>query len=102
MTIVAVVSMRPGPLADVGSGEAARLVHDLDQLAAAAPRALLLDARDGAGAREPRFATPVGSISDADVAMPLKRPASVPPPAIVVTLLSTPTLRTRLLKGSAI
>jgi enoyl-CoA hydratase len=57
---VAVVTVSPGPLADLTSGAGARLVADLEVLAVSEPRALLIDARDGAGAREPRPATPAG------------------------------------------
>jgi enoyl-CoA hydratase/carnithine racemase len=60
MSGVAVVSLAPGPLADLTSGAGAELAADLEQLAAAAPRALLIDARHGVGTREPRHATPAG------------------------------------------
>jgi enoyl-CoA hydratase/carnithine racemase len=60
VTTVAVVDLFPGPLADLGAGHGAQLVSDLESLADAAPRALLLDARRGVGAVEPRRATPTG------------------------------------------
>ncbi|MET0894913.1 MAG: enoyl-CoA hydratase-related protein [Acidimicrobiia bacterium] len=78
MTIVAVVSMRPGPLADLGGDESARLVEDLQRLAEARPRALLIDARDGAGVREPRVATTAG-LTD-----PAMMVATFPAPTIAV------------------
>jgi enoyl-CoA hydratase/carnithine racemase len=56
----AVVEMAPGPVADVTGPECARLVDRLVDLAAASPRALLLLAPQGAGAAEPRPATPRG------------------------------------------
>ncbi len=60
MVKVAVVSLSPGPLADLTTGAGAELAADLVELARAEPRALLVDARHGAGAREPRHATPAG------------------------------------------
>ena len=60
MSAVAVVSLSPGPLADVRSEACARLVADLELLASEPPRALLIDARDGVGVGEPRLPTPRG------------------------------------------
>ncbi|HEX5588463.1 MAG TPA: enoyl-CoA hydratase/isomerase family protein [Acidimicrobiia bacterium] len=59
-TAVAVVALGPGPLADITTGDGAQLVADLEALIDSAPRALLLDARGGAGCREPRPPTPSG------------------------------------------
>ena len=56
----AVLTVSPGPLADLTRDGGARLVADLERLAASEPRALLVDARVGIGVREPRPATPAG------------------------------------------
>lgn len=56
----ALATLSPGPLADLRGGPGAGLVADLERLAAGEPRALLVDARRGAGAREPRVPTPAG------------------------------------------
>jgi enoyl-CoA hydratase len=58
--LVARVSLAPGPLADVSSGHCAALVAQLTELASDPPRALLLDALEGAGADEPRPPVPAG------------------------------------------
>lgn len=60
MGTVAVVTLEPGPLADLTSGAGAAIVADLDRAAATEPRALLVDARRGAGVAEPRPSTPPG------------------------------------------
>ena len=78
VTSVAVVNLAPGALADITSGDGARLVADLEALLAAAPRALLLDARSGAGCCEPRPATPAGLRDPAAII------ASFPAPTIAV------------------
>ena len=57
---VGTLELSPGPLADFGSAECGRLLAALDDLAADPPRALLLNALDGIGAREPRVPTPAG------------------------------------------
>jgi enoyl-CoA hydratase/carnithine racemase len=58
--VVAVVSLAPGPLADLTTGAGATLVADLDRAEASGPRALLVDVRRGAGTAEPRPLTPPG------------------------------------------
>jgi enoyl-CoA hydratase/carnithine racemase len=73
---VAVVSLAPGPLADLTGGAGATLVADLDRAAASEPRALLVDARRGAGAAEPRPATPSGLRDPAAIV------ASFPAPSV--------------------
>ena len=57
---VARVSLAPGPLADLSSKCGAELLAELTTLASDPPRALLLDALDGAGAVEPRPPRPDG------------------------------------------
>jgi enoyl-CoA hydratase/carnithine racemase len=75
---VAVVRIEPGPLADVTTGAGARLASELAAAAAASPRALLVDARDGAGADEPRSPTPAGLHDPASLL------ASFPAPTVAV------------------
>src|SRR5262245_56675709 len=60
MTSAGVVTVEPGALADVTTGDGARLAAELEALASDPPRALLVDARDGAGCTEPRPVTPAG------------------------------------------
>jgi len=60
MKDVAVVTVTPGPIADISGGEGARLVAELERAAADAPRALLIRALVGVGTAEPRTATPQG------------------------------------------
>lgn len=57
---VATIELAPGPLADLGGATGGRLVARLDDLAADPPRALLVRALDGVGAREPRVPTTTG------------------------------------------
>jgi enoyl-CoA hydratase/carnithine racemase len=75
---VATIALAPGPLADVASPACAQLLGSLSSLAAHPPRALLLDARSGVGAAEPRPPTPRG-ISD-----PATLVASFPAPTLAV------------------
>lgn len=67
MEPVAVVELSPGPLADLAGAACAQLLSKLDALRADPPRALLLLARDGVGAEEPRSPTPAGLYDPADV-----------------------------------
>lgn len=60
MERVATITLAPGPLADVRAPACAALLGELTRLAADPPRALLLDASDGAGTDEPRPLTPQG------------------------------------------
>jgi enoyl-CoA hydratase len=78
MTAVAVVTVSPGPLADISRGAGESLVAALDRAASDEPRALLLDARSGAGASEPRFPTPIGLRDPAALV------ASFPAPTVAV------------------
>ncbi len=57
---VARVSLVPGPLADLASERCAALLGELTALASTPPRALLLDALDGAGTVEARSPVPAG------------------------------------------
>jgi len=60
MEPVAVVELSPGPLADLAGHACAELLSTLEALRADPPRALLLLARRGVGANEPRSPTPAG------------------------------------------
>jgi enoyl-CoA hydratase/carnithine racemase len=60
ITRVATIELAPGPLADLGGPACGRLLAELDDLAVDPPRALLISALDGVGAREPRVTTPAG------------------------------------------
>jgi enoyl-CoA hydratase len=57
---IAQLDLVPGPLADLTAEAGDGLVAELDRLADSAPRALLLVARHGVGAEEPRPVTPAG------------------------------------------
>ncbi len=75
---VATLALAPGPLADLGGAPCGRLLAELDDLAAEAPRALLVDASAGVGTVEPRVPTPTG-LSD-----PAALLAAFPAPTVAV------------------
>jgi enoyl-CoA hydratase/carnithine racemase len=57
---IARIALAPGPLADLAGHAGSGLVAALTALADHPPRALLVDASEGAGADEPRSPTPAG------------------------------------------
>ena len=70
--------MSPGPLADPSGAACGRLLAELDDLTVDPPRALLVRALDGVGAREPRVPTPAGLRDPATML------ASFPAPTVAV------------------
>jgi hypothetical protein len=75
---VAIVELSPGPLADPSGAACGRLLAEIDDLPVYPPRALLVRALDGVGAREPRVPTPVGLRDPATLL------ASFPAPTVAV------------------
>jgi enoyl-CoA hydratase/carnithine racemase len=75
---VATIELSPGPLADLSGPACGRLLAQLDDLTREPPRALLVRALDGIGAREPRRPTPAG-LRDPAAAL-----ASFPAPTVAV------------------
>jgi enoyl-CoA hydratase/carnithine racemase len=75
---IATVTLAPGPLADLRAPACAALVAELIRLAAEPPRALVLDAMDGAGTDELRVETPPGLTDPATLL------ATFPGPTIAV------------------
>jgi enoyl-CoA hydratase/carnithine racemase len=78
ITGVATVELSPGPLADLSGPACGRLLAALGDLAVEPPRALLLRALDGVGAREARVPTPAGLLD------PAATLASFPAPTVAV------------------
>lgn len=78
MERVATITLAPGPLADVRAPACVELLAELTRLAADPPRALLLDASNGAGTDEPRAVTPKGLTDPATLL------AAFPAPTIAV------------------
>jgi enoyl-CoA hydratase len=72
------IALAPGPLADIGSPACAELVAALTRGAIDPPRALVIDARTGAGTAEPRVPTPRGLTDPAALL------AAFPAPTIAV------------------
>jgi len=78
ISAVATIELSPGPLADLSGSGCGRLLAELDDLVVDPPRALLVRALDGVGAREPRVPTPSGLRDPAAVL------ASFPAPTVAV------------------